>query len=31
MIEYQGKVKSGGYAKYNISDNLNNNPHGIDK
>lgn len=28
VIEYQGKVKSGGYAKYNISQNLNNNPHG---
>lgn len=22
-------MKSGGYAKYNISDNLNTNPHGI--
>lgn len=28
VIEYQGKVKSGGYVKYNISDNLNTNPHG---
>ena len=28
VIVYQGKVKSGGYAKYNIADNLNSNPHG---
>ena len=28
VIVYQGKVKSGGYAKYNIADHLNSNPHG---
>lgn len=28
VIEYQGKVKSGGYAKYNIAENLNSNAHG---
>jgi hypothetical protein len=26
---YEGKVKSGGYAKYNIAQVLNNNLHGM--
>lgn len=28
VIVYQGKVKSGGYAKYDIAQHLNTNPHG---
>lgn len=28
IIMYEGKVKSGGYAKYNISQVLNNNLDG---
>lgn len=27
---YEGKVKSGGYAKYNIAQIVNNNLDGID-
>jgi hypothetical protein len=28
IIKYEGKVKSGGYAKYNIAQILNNNLEG---
>lgn len=30
IIMYEGKVKSGGYAKYNIAQIVNNNLDGID-
>jgi hypothetical protein len=31
IIMYEGKVKSGGYAKYNIAQVLNNNLDGTSK